>query len=59
MKDECEGIPDYLLNLPVVAPVKQYQQSSEQQRALEKLVHLENSQNVNSDAKVFVRSKIM
>jgi hypothetical protein len=58
MKNECEGIPDYLKNSLLTTPIKQYQQSSEQQRALERFVHLEKSENVNPDAKLFIRSKI-
>lgn len=57
MKNECEGIPNYLLELPDTSKLQlSFQIVYEQNKTLQRLEQLENSENVNPDAKVFIKS---
>lgn len=58
MKDECEGIPDYLLSLPVISqgsppPAITF----DQEKNTTRLEQLEKSENVHPHAKIFLKSK--
>lgn len=58
MKNECEGIPDYLLELPDTSKLQlSFQIVYEQNKTLQRLEQLESSENVNPDAKIFIKSK--
>lgn len=58
MKNECEGIPDYLLELPDTSKLQlSFQIVYEQNKTLQRLEQLENSENVNPDAKIFIKSR--